>query len=88
MTTLKRLWNWLGSNPETLAQLAHVGWGGFLTLLLHAHYSMTVSAIAVGVFALGKELAEYWTESAVTRGSTIIDILFFWMGILAAYRLG
>jgi hypothetical protein len=38
---IKRLWEWVretwersGSDPEYLAQLAHIGWGGFLALAL------------------------------------------------------
>lgn len=84
---MKKAWNWLGSNPEALAQLAHFAWGGFLTLLLYAHFSMLVSVIVVGLFSLAKELTEYFTETATTRGSTLLDISVFWLGILTAYLL-
>lgn len=85
---VKALWEWCGSDAEALAQLAHVGWGCALALLLNAHMATPFSlSVAVG-FSVLKELSEYWTETGETRGSTITDLAFWWIGILIAGLLG
>lgn len=81
---IKRIWEFCGSDPEALAQLSHIGWGGFLTLTVHLHYSTLISAVAIAMFAVLKELSEFWTETGETRGSSLVDTAFWWMGILIA----
>jgi pimeloyl-ACP methyl ester carboxylesterase len=88
---IKRVWQWVretwercGSDPEYLAQLAHIGWGGFLALALALRLPIVEAAVVAAVLAVLKELSEYWTETGETRGSTLLDILFWCVGIAAA----
>jgi len=88
---IKRLWKWVretwercGSDPEYLAQLAHIGWGGFLALALSLRLPIAEAIAVAAVLAVLKELSEYWTETADTRGSTPLDILFWCVGIAIA----
>ncbi len=88
---IKRLWKWVrefwarcGSEPEYLAQLAHIGWGGFLALALALRFPIAEAVAIAAAFAVLKELSEYWTETGETRGSTLLDILFWCVGIAAA----
>jgi hypothetical protein len=82
---IKAAWEFCGSNPEALAQLAHIGWGAALTLAVARHTASLWSAFAVALaFAVLKEISEYWTETGETRGSTLQDIGFWAAGIVLA----
>lgn len=81
---IKVVWEWLGSSSACLAQLAHIGWGGFLTLAVATWCSPWWAVLVVFAFALFKEFSEFWTETSETRGSTIGDIIFWSIGILSA----
>jgi len=82
---IKAVWEFCGSNPEALAQLAHIGWGAALTLAVARHTSsIWLAAAIVLAFAVLKEISEYWTETSETRGSTLTDIGFWAVGIALA----
>ena len=82
---IKAAWEFCGSNPEALAQLAHTGWGAALTLAVARHTSSLWWAVAiVFAFAVLKEISEFWTETGETRGSTLTDIAFWAAGIVLA----
>jgi hypothetical protein len=82
---IKAAWEFCGSNPEALAQLAHIGWGAALTLAVARHTSsLRWAAGIVLAFAVLKESSEYWTETGETRGSTLADIGFWAVGIALA----
>jgi hypothetical protein len=86
---IKTAWEFCGSNPEALAQLAHIGWGAALTLGVARHTSSLWLAAAIAfVFAVLKEISEYWTEKDETRGSTLTDIGFWTSGIVLAILAG
>jgi hypothetical protein len=82
---IKAAWEFCGSNPEALAQLAHIGWGAALTLAVARHTSsLWLAAGIVLAFAVLKEISEYWTETGETRGSTLKDVVFWTIGIALA----
>ncbi len=86
---IKSAWEFCGSNPEALAQLAHIGWGAALTLGVARHASSLWSAVAIALaFAVLKEISEYWTETGETRGSTLKDIGFWTVGIVLGILVG
>lgn len=75
-------------DSNTLAQLAHVGWGGFLTLLLTLFVGAWWATAVVAAFTLGKESAEslglaFW-EPKQTWLSSTIDVAFWFIGIALA----
>ena len=84
---LKNIWEYLGSSPKALAQLAHIGFGGFLTDAAAVWWPFKWAALGVAVFAVLKELSEFWTETDETRGSTIEDCAFWGLGIILAWVL-
>ena len=81
---IKATWEFCGSDSEALAQLSHIGWGGFLTLAFYLHFSLWVSIAIVLTFAVLKEISEIWTETRETAGSLVTDVLFWWIGIVLA----
>jgi hypothetical protein len=86
---IKAAWEFCGSNPEALAQLAHIGWGAALTLAVARHSSSLWLAVGIVLaFAVLKEISEYWTETGQTRGSTLQDIGFWAAGIALAVLTG
>jgi len=86
---IKAAWEFCGSNPDALAQLAHIGWGAALTLAVARHGSSLWSAVGIVLaFAVLKEISEYWTETGETRGSTLKDIGFWTVGIALAVLAG
>ena len=77
----------LGENKNFLAQAGHVGWGGFLTLLLGFWLGGPAALVMIGA-ALAKEVLEslgwaFW-EPKQTWASSAIDALFWIVGILPA----
>jgi uncharacterized membrane protein len=86
---IKAAWEFCGSNPDALAQLAHIGWGAALTLAVARHTSSLWSAVGIVLaFAVLKEISEYWTETDETRGSTLKDVGFWAAGIALAVLAG
>jgi hypothetical protein len=79
---------------DTIAQLAHVGWGIALVLLLTTlHVAVTPAAVTVAAFALVKEFIESkwgaW-EPIQPWASGAKDVAFWFVGIaiaLAVLRL-
>jgi len=73
---------------DTIAQLAHVGWGIALVLLLTTlHVTMLPATITVAIFALGKEFIEskwgMW-EPIQPWASGAKDVAFWMLGIAIA----
>ena len=78
------------TQEEITAQLAHIGWGGFLTLLAAIFLPIeAASAIAVAI-AAGKESTEsIWGawEAKQTWRSSLIDFAYFLIGIAIAVTI-
>jgi uncharacterized protein involved in cysteine biosynthesis len=63
-------------------QIAHVGWAGFLTLLLAGHIRLAYAALAVFLFASIKEAVfDPLTETKAEQGSGWEDWAFWLLGI-------
>ena len=81
----------LSGNEAFLAQAAHVGWGGFLTLALAPHFGFWPAVATVAAFAVVKEAVEslwgVW-EPKQPWSSGAIDAAFFFLGILLAGLIG
>lgn len=66
-------------------QIAHVGWGAFLTLALGLHINFRWAILAVFLFASFKEaIFDPMTETKVEQGSGWEDWRFWMTGILLA----
>jgi hypothetical protein len=69
-------------------QLAHIGWGGFLTLLLLRWIPHWEAAAIVAAFAIAKESIEaIWGawEAKQTWADSLLDMLFFFVGIALSW---
>jgi hypothetical protein len=77
-------------NPEIVSQLAHVGWGGFLTLIAALFLEPWQAAAVAAIIAAGKESIEsqwgVW-EARQPWKNGLIDFAFFVVGITAAIVL-
>lgn len=69
-----------------VAQLAHVGWGGFIAMsIMHFHPNYILAALVVIGFAAGKEfIFDKLTEGSANQGNDVEDFLFFLVGMAAA----
>lgn len=63
-------------------QIAHVGWGAYLTMALSQHMTIGHAALWVLAFATAKEgLFDPLAETVAERGSGVQDWLFWIAGI-------
>jgi hypothetical protein len=77
-------------NPEIVSQLAHVGWGGFLTLIAALFLEPWQAAAVAALIAAGKESIEsLWGawEARQPWKDGLIDFAYFVVGIAAAFVL-
>jgi hypothetical protein len=74
---------------NTVSQLAHVGWGAFLTLaiLLYSPYWCVAAGMVTGFAAIKEFIFDKLTEDKATQGSDVEDFLFFLLGLAAALVL-
>jgi hypothetical protein len=78
------------TQQEITAQLAHIGWGGFLTLLAAVFLPMEAAVAVAAAIAAIKESAEsFWGvwEAKQTWSSSFIDFACFLIGIAIAVAI-
>ncbi len=78
------------TQQEITAQLAHIGWGGFLTLLAAIFLPMEIAVAIAAAIAAGKESTEsiwgVW-EAKQPWSSSLIDFAYFLIGIATAVTI-
>lgn len=67
---------------NSINQLAHIGWGAFITVGLAKHFTIFHTILIVVAFALIKEfIFDKLTETIAEQGSDVIDFAFWMVGL-------